>query len=117
MHGGFARFGKVVGITPDDAVPTEPPLRPLRILMRAHWELATRDFLNLLNERHAAENPGLSELEARMNAYQLAARMQLSAPEALDLAAAAAPPSPPKPKPPPTTELITPLPAAILRTR
>jgi len=48
---------------------------------------ATRGFLRLLNEKHAAQNPGLSELQARMKAYELAARMQLSAPEALNLAA------------------------------
>jgi hypothetical protein len=50
-------------------------------------EQATRDFLRLLNERHAERNPGLTELQARINAYALAARMQLSAPEVMDLAA------------------------------
>ena len=48
-------------------------------------ERATRDFLRLLNERHAAQNAGLTELQARIKAYELAARMQLSAPELLDL--------------------------------
>jgi len=48
-------------------------------------EGATRDFLRLLNERHAVRNPGNSTLAARMAAYELAARMQLSAPEASDL--------------------------------
>src|SRR6185503_16772928 len=47
---------------------------------------ATRDYLQLLNERHADRNPGLSELQARINAYTLAARMQLSAPQTLDFA-------------------------------
>jgi hypothetical protein len=51
----------------------------------ADEERATREYLQLLNERHAAENPGLSELQARIKAYQLAARMQLSAPKAMDL--------------------------------
>ena len=50
-------------------------------------ERATRGFLRLLNERHAAENPGSTELEARINAYELAARMQLSGPLLLNLAA------------------------------
>ena len=50
-------------------------------------EQATRDFLRLLNERHAAQNPGLSDLQARIKAYELAARMQLSAPKIMDLAA------------------------------
>ena len=50
-------------------------------------ELASRDFLKLLNERHAAARASDSELRARMAAYELAARMQLSAPEVADLAA------------------------------
>ncbi len=44
-------------------------------------EHATRDFLHRLNEQHAEAHPGNSELHARMAAYELAARMQLSAPE------------------------------------
>src|SRR5581483_11407061 len=40
---------------------------------------------NALNRRHAAERPGDSRLEARIRSYELAARMQLAAPEALDL--------------------------------
>ena len=48
-------------------------------------EQATRDFLARLNEEYAAQNPGLSELQARINSYQLAARMQLSAPKVSDL--------------------------------
>jgi hypothetical protein len=46
---------------------------------------ATRDFVQSLNEQHAAAHPGISELQARINAYQLAARMQLSAPEVANL--------------------------------
>jgi len=49
-------------------------------------ERGTRNFLQWLNERHAAQNPGLSELHARIKAYELSARMQLSAPRLLDLA-------------------------------
>ena len=66
--------------------------QPIRNLQRpgeisAAEEAATRDALRLMNERHAADNPGNSELQARMAAYELAARMQLSAPEVADLAA------------------------------
>ena len=46
------------------------------------------DGLNLLREldgAHAATHQGDSRLEARIEGYELAARMQLSAPEALDL--------------------------------
>jgi hypothetical protein len=45
----------------------------------------TRDFLKLLNERHLARHPGDSELSARIASYELAARLQLSAPEVSDL--------------------------------
>jgi len=49
---------------------------------------AERDGLDLLarqNRRHAATHPGDSRLDARMASYELAARMQVSAPEALDI--------------------------------
>ncbi|WP_406697718.1 DUF1501 domain-containing protein [Singulisphaera sp. Ch08] len=45
----------------------------------------TRALIDSLNQRHAESHPGDSELQARMAAYELAARMQLSAPEATDL--------------------------------
>lgn len=48
--------------------------------------VATRDFLKLLNDKHLARNPGDSELAARIASYELAAKLQLSAPEAGDLA-------------------------------
>lgn len=48
-------------------------------------ETATREFLEFLNSKHAAEHAGNSELRARMATYELAARMQLSAPEVADL--------------------------------
>jgi hypothetical protein len=49
-------------------------------------ELATRKFLRLLNQRHQETHTGNSQLQARMSAYELAARMQLSAPEVSNLA-------------------------------
>lgn len=42
-------------------------------------------LLHKLNEQHRNEHPGDSRLEARIESYELAARMQLSAPEALDV--------------------------------
>jgi hypothetical protein len=51
----------------------------------ADEEAASRDYLKLLNEGHVAANPGDSSLAARMAAYELAARMQVSAPEVADL--------------------------------
>ncbi|MCH9656809.1 MAG: DUF1501 domain-containing protein [Planctomycetes bacterium] len=43
-------------------------------------------LLQQLNKRHAAQRPDDSRLEARIAAGELAAKMQLSAPEAFDLA-------------------------------
>jgi len=40
---------------------------------------------NQLNRKHAAARPGDDQLDARIRSYELAARMQLAAPEALDL--------------------------------
>jgi hypothetical protein len=42
-------------------------------------------LLDALNRDHLQENPGDTRLEARIASYELAARMQLSAPEVLDL--------------------------------
>jgi hypothetical protein len=50
-------------------------------------ERATRDYLRDLDDRHAALHPGDSDLQARIAAYELAGRMQLSAPEVSDLGA------------------------------
>ena len=64
--------------------------KPLRNLTRpagvsAKSDLATRRFLQRLNERHLEKFPGDTELAARISSYQLAARMQLSVPEVTDL--------------------------------
>lgn len=48
---------------------------------------ASFELLAKLNAAHAAEHPGDSELAARIEAYELAARMQVSAPEVTDLSA------------------------------
>lgn len=42
------------------------------------------NFLQQLNRRHLAKREGNTDLEARIAAYELAARLQLSAPEAAD---------------------------------
>ena len=44
------------------------------------------DFLGSLNRHHAAQHPADRDLEARIESYELAYRMQSSAPEAVDLA-------------------------------
>jgi hypothetical protein len=48
-------------------------------------EAASRELLARLNHRFAAAHPAESDLQARVAAYALAARMQLSAPEVSDL--------------------------------
>jgi hypothetical protein len=48
-------------------------------------EKDVREFLGRLNRGHLERNPGHSDLGARIAAYELAARMQLSAPEVTDL--------------------------------
>ncbi len=50
-------------------------------------DAASREFLKLLNTEHLATHPGDSSLAARMAAYELAARMQVSAPEVNNLSA------------------------------
>src|SRR6266542_3403429 len=58
----------------------QPPREP-----GARGEQDVREFLHLLNERHLRRNPGEGDLTARVATYELAARMQLSAPEVTDL--------------------------------
>ena len=65
--------------------------RPIRNLasppeIKPESEQAARRFLSLINRRHAERHPGNSQLQARIAAYELSGRMQLSAPEASDLA-------------------------------
>ncbi len=48
-------------------------------------EAASIAYLARLNSEHLANHPGDSSLSARMAAYELAARMQVSAPEVSDL--------------------------------
>ena len=70
--------------------PAEPPIADLFppkdfAHLRGGAEKASRDFLQTLNRAHAAGRAGNTELDARIAAYELAARLQLSAPEATDL--------------------------------
>ena len=50
-------------------------------------EAETQDLLAALNREHAATREGDPRLEARIRSYELAAKMQLAAPEALNLKA------------------------------
>lgn len=52
----------------------------------AESERATTQLLTRLNRQHELDRPGDSRLDARIRSYELAAMMQLSAPQAMDLA-------------------------------
>jgi hypothetical protein len=63
---------------------------PIRFLdpprnVSADRQQAKLDLLKQLNQSHAAQRAGQSELEARIASYELAFRMQAEAPEAVDL--------------------------------
>ncbi|NBO64355.1 MAG: DUF1501 domain-containing protein [Acidobacteria bacterium] len=64
--------------------------QPLRNLNRPadvspQEDIATREFLRQLNEDNANLHPAESDLAARTKSYEMAARMQLAAPEVADL--------------------------------
>jgi hypothetical protein len=65
------------------------PIRDLRppedADITADSDAAARDVLARLNREHRADRPGDSRLEARIASYELAARLQLSAPEVLNI--------------------------------
>ncbi len=61
----------------------KPPTEAKQITPES--EADAQKLLGQLNREHLEQNPGDSRLEARIASYELAAKMQLSAPEALDL--------------------------------
>lgn len=68
----------------------DPPIHDLFADRRGEFvtpeaSRAGRDAAEALNRRHQAERTHDPRLEARIRSYELAARMQLAAPEALDL--------------------------------
>jgi hypothetical protein len=64
-------------------------LEPVRNLVPAgvsrEADQAARSLLREINSRHLDQHPGDGKLAARIASYELAARMQLSVPEAMDL--------------------------------
>lgn len=60
-------------------------LKPSRSFVTKAADQDGLALLNQMNQQFASDRPGDSSLEARIRSYELAARMQLSAPEALDL--------------------------------
>jgi hypothetical protein len=71
-------------IFPQRANPIDD-LLPRSDFVTADSERDSLQLLARLNRNFEQERPGDSRLEARIRSYELAARMQLSAPEALDL--------------------------------
>ncbi len=57
----------------------QPPSR-----ISARQQRSTLDFVNKLNQRHLRQRDADEELEARIEAYELAFRMQAAAPEVVD---------------------------------
>ena len=67
--------------------PTEPRILNLDAPMSLKGEAQARylKFVQKMNREHAAARPGESDLEARIESFELAARMQTAAKEALDI--------------------------------
>jgi hypothetical protein len=67
--------------------PTEPRILNLDAPMSLRGEAQERylKFVQRMNREHAAERPGATDLDARIQSFELAARMQTAAKDALDL--------------------------------
>ncbi|MEZ6087285.1 MAG: DUF1501 domain-containing protein [Pirellulaceae bacterium] len=67
--------------------PTEPRILDLTPPphLKGSAQKRALEFLESLNERHAAQRAGQHDLQARIASYQLAAKMQIAATDALDL--------------------------------
>lgn len=73
--------GTVFRSTGDPILDLTPPAE----YMTPEQERARLDQLNWVNQNHAEKHPGSSELAARIASYELAYRMQMCAPEAVEL--------------------------------
>lgn len=76
--------GTIIKADPKRAVPNLHP-EPKYSFATKDADHAGLSLLQDLNQEHSAARPGDALLEARIASYELAARMQLSAPEAFDL--------------------------------
>jgi hypothetical protein len=67
--------------------PKEPRIMNLEPPLSLRGEAQDRylDFVGTLNRRHREDRPGETDLDARIQSFELAARMQTAAKEALDL--------------------------------
>lgn len=74
--------GTVFRSTGDPILDLSPPAK----YVTPEQERARLDQLSWLNQRHAEQHPGSTELAARIASYEMAYRMQMCAPEAVDIA-------------------------------
>ncbi len=72
-------------IRPGSETPVADLFAPKSPFIRPENDRAGLDALSRLNSLHAAARPGDDRLEARVRSYELAAAMQLSATDALDV--------------------------------
>lgn len=72
--------GTVLRTSGDPILNLKPPAGKSRTMQRQEI-----DFINSINAAHQTAHPGYSELQARISSYELAFRLQSTAPEALDL--------------------------------
>jgi hypothetical protein len=72
-------------VRPSAKTPIADLFPPTRSYVNRLSDADMQAALAELNRRHEAERPGDSRLDARIRSYEMAARMQLSAPEVLDL--------------------------------
>jgi hypothetical protein len=72
-------------VRPGEKVPIADLFPPDEAKATPRSEAASRSLLEKLNRKHRDERAGDTRLDARIASYELAARMQTSAPEVLDL--------------------------------
>lgn len=76
---------QAAAIRPNAANPIADLFAPPDSFVTREADRDSLEVLARLNRQHLAERSGDSRLEARIRSYELAARMQMSAPEVLDL--------------------------------
>ena len=76
--------GTVINAASPQPVPDLFASEKFAFAKREH-DAASLALLDKMNRAHSAAHPGDSRLEARISSYELAAKMQLSAPEAFDV--------------------------------
>ncbi len=72
-------------VRPGTAEPIRDLFAPSGSFVTGAGERVSRDVMQRLNRKHEAMRAGDAQLEARIRSYELAAKMQLAAPDALDL--------------------------------